>query len=132
MRSFNSCMFIGFVGQDPEVKEFESGKKKASFSIATTETYKNKEGKKVDTTEWHNFAVYGKLAEIVEKYVKKGSCLRITAKHKTESWDNGNGGKNYKSVFVVESLDFLDSKMASSTDVQEANTQAQETDDLPF
>ena len=125
-------MFIGFVGQDPEIKTFDSGKKKASFSIATTQTYKNKEGKKVDNTEWHNFAVYGKLAEIVEKYVKKGSCLRISSTHKTESWDNEQGGKNYKSVFVVESLDFLDPKMATSTDVQEANTQSQETDDLPF
>ena len=72
MSSLNKVMLIGRLGKDPEMQYFESGAVKASFSLATSESYKNREGQRVDTTEWHNLIVWSKLAEIAEKFLKKG------------------------------------------------------------
>lgn len=73
----NKVTLIGNIGQNPEVKELNGGNKLAKFSLATNETYRNKAGEKVTDTQWHNLTAWGKTAEIVEKYVKKGSEIAI-------------------------------------------------------
>lgn len=75
----NSVHLIGFLGKDPEIKNFGE-RKRASFSIATTDSYKNPKGEKVEDTQWHNVVTWGKLAEIVEKYLKKGQEVAIEGK----------------------------------------------------
>ena len=71
----NSVQLIGRLGKDPDVKTFEKGKQRASFTIATTDTYKNQRGEKVEDTQWHQIVMWGKLAEIASKYLKKGRKL---------------------------------------------------------
>jgi single-strand DNA-binding protein len=76
----NSVTLIGHLGGDPEVKTFSGDKKKASFSIATTDTYKNNKGDKVSDTQWHNIVIWGKLAGVAEKYLKKGQEIVVEGK----------------------------------------------------
>jgi len=99
--SVNKAIILGNVGQDPEIKTFDNGNKVANFSLATSEKWKNKEGEQQEQTEWHNIAVFGKLAEIVEKYVKKGQQLYVEGKIKTRSWDDSDGNKKYMTEVVL-------------------------------
>ena len=85
MASVNKVILVGNLGKDPEIKKFDSGIKNASFSLATTEKYKNKSGEMVSNTEWHNIVVWGTLSEIAEKYLKKGSQIYLEGKIKTSS-----------------------------------------------
>jgi single-strand DNA-binding protein len=73
----NSVRLIGHLGKDPEVRVFESGTKKVSFSLATNDSYKNDKGEKVIDTQWHNLVMWGKLADIAEKYLKKGNEIAV-------------------------------------------------------
>jgi single-strand DNA-binding protein len=73
----NSVHLIGHLGKDPEIKTFNGDKKRASFSIATNDSYKNHKGEKVQETQWHNVVIWGKLADLVEKYLKKGQEVAI-------------------------------------------------------
>ena len=73
----NSVHLIGHLGRDPEIKTFNGDKKRASFSIATNDSYKNHKGEKVQETQWHNVVIWGKLADLVEKYLKKGQEVVI-------------------------------------------------------
>ena len=86
----NSVQLIGRLGKDPEVKEFGE-KKKATFSIATSDSYKNQKGEKIEDTQWHNVVIWGKLAGIAEKYLKKGAEVAIEGKlvHRTYETDKG-------------------------------------------
>ena len=91
----NSVQLVGNVGQDPEIKNLEGGKKVANFSIATNESYKNEKGEKVDQTEWHRVSAWGKTAEIIEKYVSKGKEIAIEGKLTHRSYDDKDGVKRY-------------------------------------
>lgn len=84
--SKNKAILVGLVGKMPDVREF-SNSKAARFSLATSDSYKDKEGKKVTTTEWHNIIAWGKLAEIVEKYVVKGQQLYVEGKIKYREYE---------------------------------------------
>ncbi len=77
MSGVNKVILVGHVGKDPEVKYLEGGVALARFPLATSDSYKNKEGQKIETTEWHNVVVWRGLAEIVEKYVRKGKLIYI-------------------------------------------------------
>ena len=85
----NKVILIGNVGKDPEIKKFGETTA-AKFSLATTERYKNKDGETVDTTEWHRVVVFGTLAGIVERYVRKGKTLYIEGKIRTSSCEEGS------------------------------------------
>lgn len=87
MSSLNKVQLIGRTGKDPEVRHLDSGVTVASFSLATSENYTNKQGEKVEQTEWHNIVAWGKLAEIIEKWVTKGQLLYIEGKLKTRKWE---------------------------------------------
>ena len=106
----NSVQLIGNLGGDPDVKEFEGGKKKASFSIATTDTYKNAKGEKIKDTQWHNVVIWGKLAGVAEKYLKKGSQVAVEGKLTHRSYETSAGEKRYVTEIVVNDIVLLDGK----------------------
>ena len=97
----NKVQLIGHVGQEPEIKTIESGKKVAKFSLATNENYTNSKGEKVEQTEWHRLTAWGKTAEIIEKYVTKGKEIAIEGKLTHRSYDDKNGEKRYVTDVVV-------------------------------
>ena len=104
----NSVHLIGRLGKDPEVKTFNE-KKKASFSIATSDTYKNQKGEKVEDTQWHNVVVWGKLAGVAEKYLKKGNEVAIEGKLVHRVFET-NGEKRFFTEISVNDLVMLGSK----------------------
>lgn len=106
----NSVRLIGNLGTNPEVKEFESGKKVARFTLATNETYKNQKGEKVTDTCWHNLVIWGKTAEIAEKYLEKGSEVAIEGKLTSRSYTNKDGEKKHITEIVVNDLLMLGKK----------------------
>ncbi|HLU81579.1 MAG TPA: single-stranded DNA-binding protein [Flavobacteriaceae bacterium] len=99
----NKVQLIGHVGQDPEIKNLESGTKVAKFSIATNDNYKNAKGEKVEETQWHNIVVFGKKAEIVESYVSKGKEVGIEGKLTHRSYEK-EGQKRYYTEIVCNEL----------------------------
>jgi single-strand DNA-binding protein len=107
MAGVNKVILIGNLGADPEVRTIESGAKVANFSIATTERYKDKSGNPVDKTEWHNIVMWRGLAEIAEKYLKKGSQVFIEGKLRTRSWDDQNGNKRYTTEILSDNMTML-------------------------
>lgn len=103
----NKVILIGNVGADPEVRYLDGGVAVANLRLATTESYKNKNGEKVDQTEWHNIVLWRGLAEIVEKYVKKGMRLYIEGRIRTRSWDDQNGVKRYTTEIYADNMQML-------------------------
>ncbi|WP_088340256.1 single-stranded DNA-binding protein [Robiginitalea sediminis] len=91
----NRVQLIGNLGQDPEVNEWESGNKMARFSVATNETYRNGKGEKVTDTQWHQVVAWGKTAEIVEQYLKKGREVALEGKLIHRSYDTDAGERKY-------------------------------------
>ncbi len=91
----NRVQLIGNLGNDPEIVNMESGSKLAKFSIATNETYKNTKGEKVTDTQWHNVVARGKTAEIIEKYLVKGTEVAIDGKLTSRSYETKEGEKRY-------------------------------------
>jgi len=100
----NKVQLIGNAGNAPEIKTIESGKKVANFSIATNEFYKNAKGEKVQTTEWHNITAWGKIADIVEKYVGKGKEVAIEGKLTSRSYETESGEKRYVTEVVANEI----------------------------
>jgi len=105
----NSVKLIGHVGKDPEVKTF-GDRTKAAFSIATTDNYKNAKGEKVADTQWHNLVVWGKLADIAGKYVKKGSEVAVEGKLVHRVYETDKGEKRYITEINVNELEMLGAK----------------------
>lgn len=106
----NRVQLIGNVGNEPEVKSFEGGKKVANLTLATNESYRNEKGEKVEQTEWHRVVAWGKTAEIVEKYVSKGKEIAIEGKLTHRSYDDKNGEKRYITEVVVSEITLFGSK----------------------
>lgn len=109
--SVNKVFLLGHVGKDPEVRAIPSGTKVANFSLATDESYMDKKtNQKVQKTEWHNLVAWSGLADVCEKYVKKGSKLHIDGHLQTRSWDGNDGKKHYMTEIVVDNLVLLGDK----------------------
>lgn len=100
----NRVQLIGRVGQDPEVKNLEGGKKVTTITIATNDVYYKDNGDKVEQTEWHRVTAWGKTAEIIEKYVTKGKEIAIEGKLMHRSYDDKNGEKRYVTDIVVNEV----------------------------
>jgi single-strand DNA-binding protein len=100
----NRVQLIGRVGQDPEVKNLEGGKKVATITIATNDVYYKDNGDKVEQTEWHRVTAWGKTAEITEKYVTKGKEIAIEGKLTHRSYEDKNGEKRYVTDIVVNEV----------------------------
>jgi single-strand DNA-binding protein len=114
--SVNKIILIGNVGKDPEVRYFDNGGAVANFSLATTERgYTAANGTQIpDRTEWHNIVLWRSLAEIAEKYVKKGSKIFIEGKIRTRSYDDASGNKRYVTEVWGDSMELLDRKPDSA------------------
>ena len=100
----NKVQLIGHVGQEPEIKNFDGGKKLANLTIATNEVYYNDKGEKVEQTEWHRITAWGKTAEIIEKFVTKGKEIAIEGKLTHRNYDDKDGNKRYVTEVVVNEL----------------------------
>lgn len=100
----NRVQLIGNVGNDPEIKNLDGGKKLANLTIATNDSYTNDKGEKVEQTEWHRVVAWGKTAEIIEKYVTKGKQVAIEGKLSHRSFEDKNGEKRYITEVVVSEL----------------------------
>jgi single-strand DNA-binding protein len=106
----NKVQLIGNLGNNPEVKALESGRKLAKFSLATSETYKTKAGDKVKETQWYNLVVFGKIASVAEKYLKKGSRVAIEGKLTNRNYTDKNGVIRFVTEVQVNELLMLGSK----------------------
>ena len=106
----NKVQLIGNLGNNPEIITLDSGKKLAKFSIATNESYKNAQGEKVQNTEWHNVVAWNKTADIIEKYLEKGSEIAIDGKLTSRSYDDKDGNKRYVTEVVCNELLMLGGK----------------------
>ncbi len=103
----NKVILIGNLGRDPEIQKFDNGVKKASFSLATTEVFKNKDGEKTQHTEWHNIVLWRGLADIAENYLKKGSTIYLEGKIRRRDWEDKDGQKRYTTDIIGDSMTML-------------------------
>jgi single-strand DNA-binding protein len=131
----NKVLLAGHLGKDPEVRHLDGGNVVANFSLATSESFKNKRGEKVTNTEWHNIVFWNKQAEICEKYLKKGSHILVEGKMRTRSYDDKEGKKRFVTEVYCTSLEMLGTKSESSTSGpsrdDRANQQAEVIDQMP-
>lgn len=106
----NKVQLIGNLGTDPEIKVFDSGKKKVKLSLATSDSYSNASGEMVEQTQWHNVICWGKTADIAEKYLKKGSEIAVDGKIQYRSYEDGNGDKKFITEIMINELLMLGKK----------------------
>ena len=137
MAGVNKVILVGNLGKDPEVRHLEGGVTVANFSLATTEVYKDKSGNRKEQTEWHNISVWRGLADIAEKYLKKGSTIYLEGRLRNKSYEK-DGVKHYSTEIVADTFTMLGKKESSATentttnaDEGSANITASGTD-LPF
>ena len=107
MASLNRVTLIGNVGKDPEIKTFASGNKVASITLATSERYKDRNGEQKEDTEWHSVQAFGKLADVVERFVHKGSLLYLDGKIRTRSYE-ADGRTVYRTEILADHIQMLD------------------------
>ena len=119
--SVNKVILIGNVGKDPEIRHLDSGVAVANFTLATSESYNAKNGEKVTNTEWHNIVVWRGLADVVEKYVKKGSKLFLEGKITSRQYEK-DGQTKYFTEIVANNMVMLDSKGATKPAESSNNT----------
>ena len=136
----NLAILTGRVGKTPDIKVFTDNKL-AQFSLATGKKWKDKDGNPQERTEWHNIVVNGKLADIVEKFVQKGSQISITGEIRYRDWDDKEGVKHYVTEIHAQSMELLGEKPKEQKETTEAGevfppktvtVNEQKNDDLPF
>lgn len=110
MSSLNKAMIIGRLGQDPDVRYTQSNTAVANLSVATSERYKDKSGEWKENTEWHRVVAWGRLAEICQEYLKKGSQVYIEGPIQTRSWEDKDGQTKYTTEIKALTMTMLDSK----------------------
>ncbi|ABG60918.1 single-stranded DNA-binding protein [Cytophaga hutchinsonii] len=114
MAGINKVILVGNLGKDPEVRAIGTDRKVANFSLATTESYKNKSGERVDQTEWHNVVFYGPVADVIERYLRKGSQIYVEGKIRTRSYDDKDGVKKYITEIIGDTMTMLGAKSGGS------------------
>ena len=137
MSTYQKIVIIGHAGDDPQVKRFDNGGMIANLPVATTETWKDKNtGEKKSLTEWHRVVINGKLAELAEKYVKKGDKVLIEGIMRTRKYTVADGSERYTTELICKELRFMGSasgnNTAASLEANTAHTNGEEHDDLPF
>jgi len=137
----NKAILIGNLGRDPEVRYTPGGMAIANFSIATSETWNNKEGQKETRTEWHRIVAFGRLGEICGEYLSKGKQIYIEGRIQTRDWEDKEGVKRYTTEIVANQMIMLGSRDAGDgpraqgppvADYSGAPTQGPDDDDIPF
>jgi single-strand DNA-binding protein len=145
MAGVNKVILIGNLGADPEVRHLQNGASVANFRIATSETYKDRQtGEKREQTEWHNIVAWRGLAEITERYLRKGSKVYVEGKLRTRQWQDKDGNTRYTTEIHADEMTMLD-RPSTGAPVQQAasvaaaqpapaagGAQEMEVDDLPF
>ena len=130
--SVNKVILIGNVGKDPEVRHLENGSVVANFAIATSEVYTDKTtGQKVENTDWHDIVVWRGLAEVVEKYVKKGHKVYIEGKLKKRSWQDKDNNTRYTTEVVADEMTMLSRPTGNSNENASAPYSAKGTPQAP-
>ena len=102
----NKAIIIGNLTRDPEIKSLPSGVKVASFSVATNRVWKDKNGVKQENVDYHNIVVFGRQAEVVGQYMKKGSSILVEGRMQTRSWDDAAGIKKYRTEIIADRIQF--------------------------
>lgn len=116
MSSVNKVILIGRLGRDPEVRQTGAGQSVANFTLATDESYKDRDGNKQKKTEWHNLVVWGKMAEaFVGPYLKKGMLVYVEGKLQSRKWQDREGKERYITEINVQNINSLESKSDSSS-----------------
>lgn len=114
-RGVNKVVLVGRLGQNPELKYTNSGTAVCTFSVATNNSYTDSNGERVETTEWHNIVVWGRLAEICDEYLDKGQQAYLEGSLQTRSWEDRNGNKKYRTEVKAREVVFLGSTRSGST-----------------
>lgn len=114
-RGLNKVTLIGHLGKDPEMKYAQSGQAVTNFSLATTDSWQDKEGKKQERTEWHKIVVFGKLGEICNQWLSKGKQIYVEGRLQTREWQDKDGNKRYTTEIVVNEMLMLGSRSEGST-----------------
>ena len=118
MASVNKVIIVGNVGRDPETRRLPSGDAVTNISIATTDRYRDKQsGEMRENTEWHRVAFFGKVAEVAEKYLKKGSQVYVEGRLRTRKWTDQSGQEKYSTEIVAETMQMLGGKAPGSSDM---------------
>lgn len=108
MSGINKVIVVGRLGQDPEVRYTQGGQAVCNFSVATSESWNDKEGQRQEKTEWHRIVVWGKIAEICSQYLGKGRQVYVEGRLQTRQWDDKDGNKRYTTEIVANTVQFLD------------------------
>ena len=140
MASVNKVILIGHLGKDPEVRHLEGGTTVANFTMATNEYYKDKQGTRVERTEWHNIAAWRGLAELAEKYLRKGQQVYVEGRIRTRQYQDKDNQTRYITEIVAEEISLLGSRPGAAAAQPAAATaeepvtfrQEPELDQLPF
>lgn len=106
----NKAILVGNLGRDPEIRSLPSGQPVATFSLATSRRYRDRDGNRKDETEWHNIVCFGKQAEIAGQYLTKGKMIFVEGRIQTRSWDDKEGKKQYRTEIVCDNFQMLGSK----------------------
>lgn len=133
MSGINKVILIGRLGKDPDIRTFETGAKRASFTLATSEFYKDKNGNRIENTEWHNIVCWRNLAENAQQYLSKGKLIYLEGKLRTRSWEE-NGSKRYITEIEASTFTMLGPKNegeGGQVATQVTNTQYTETQPAP-
>ena len=134
----NKVILIGNIGAKPEIRTTQNGDKVASFTIATSENWKDQQGQQQTRTEWHKIVIFGKLTQIVESYLDKGSKIYIEGQLRTRKWTNQQGQDQYSTEVVLTqfkgSLQMLDTKPSNQSNSQLSNRRIATVvdDEIPF
>ncbi len=114
MPSVNKVILLGNLGRDPELRFMPNGDAVCNFSIATTDSWKDKAGEKQERTEWHNIVMYRKLAEIAGEYLKKGSSIYVEGRLQTRKWQTKEGQDRYTTEVIADSMQMLGGRSSAS------------------
>ena len=128
----NKVILIGRLGQDPELRYTTSGKANANFSVATGEHWKDQEGNKKEKTNWHRCVAWGKLAEIIGEWLKKGSHVYLEGSLQNRQYDDSQGVTRYVTEVKIDNMEMLGSKSSGNSGGGSPPPQEPEDDDLPF
>jgi len=135
MASVNKVIVLGNLGKDPELRHLPNGDAVCNFSLATTESWKDKDGNKQDKTEWHNVVIFRKLAEIAGEYLKKGRPVYIEGRLQTRKWQDKDGKDRYTTEIVADQMQMLggrdEAKEVAKTSAPKTNFDDMESD-IPF
>jgi single-strand DNA-binding protein len=138
MAGVNRAILVGNLGKDPDLRFTPNGQPVASFTLATNQKWKDKNGQPQERTDWHNIVVFGRQAEICKEYLRKGSSVYLEGRIQNRSYEDKDGIKKYRSEIIVSQMQMLGKATAAPADMEESAEAELETpqpaqdDDLPF